>query len=81
MDLEPGVFKKKTGRAVALSMKRSVEASGNLKSTPFHSGMSMINFYINRAGKNLPEERYKVLNEAKEHFRKLYKKKKKSVPQ
>jgi hypothetical protein len=72
MDLEDGVFKKKTARQVALSLKRSVEASNRRKSPPFRSAMSMLNFEINRGGKNLTAERKKVLNEAKVELRKMF---------
>ena len=56
MDLEKGVFKSRSARQVALSLKRSVEASHRRKSTPFRSAMSMLNFEINRGGKNLTAE-------------------------
>jgi len=74
MDLEPGVFKKDSPKAIAKSVRRSAEHSDTLKSTPFRSAMSMINFYQNRAGKNLPKKRHKVLDQAKAELRKLYKK-------
>ena len=57
MDLESGVFKKSSARQIALSLKRSVERSGRRKSPPFRSAMSMLNFEINRAGKNLSAQR------------------------
>jgi hypothetical protein len=72
MDLESGVFKARSARQVALSLKRSVEASHRRKSTPFRSAMSMLNFEINRAGKNLSAERRHVLNQAKSELRKLF---------
>jgi hypothetical protein len=72
MDLEPGVFKKRTARQIALSLRRSVEASTRRKSPPFRSAMSMLNFEINRGGRNLSAERRRVLNQAKDELRKLY---------
>ena len=72
LDLESGVFKAGSARQVALSLKRSAEASHRRKSTPFRSAMSMLNFEINRAGKNLPAERKRVLNQAKVELRKVF---------
>jgi hypothetical protein len=72
LDLEEGVFKKKTPRAIALSLKRSAEASMRRKGTPFQSAMSMLTFYINRAGKSLPDERRAVLEKAKDELRKAF---------
>jgi Protein of unknown function (DUF3175) len=72
MDLEEGVFKKRTPRQVALSLKRSAESSKRRKSPPFRSAMSMLNFEINRGGKNLSAERKRVLTAAKDELRKLY---------
>ncbi len=72
LDLEQDVFKLPTATAVAESLKRSAEASKRRKGTAFQSAMSMLNFYINRAGKNLPEERRRVLTQAKEELRRLY---------
>jgi hypothetical protein len=72
MDLEDGVFKKRNARQIALSLKRSVESSGRRKSPPFQSAMSMLNFEINRAGRNLSAERLRVLNRAKAELRKVF---------
>jgi len=72
MDLESGVFKQRSARQVALSLKRSAEASHRRKSTPFRSAMSMLNFEINRGGKNLSAERRRVLNQAKVELRKAF---------
>jgi Protein of unknown function (DUF3175) len=72
MDLEAGVFKKRSARQIALSLKRSVENSGRRKSPPFRSAMSMLNFEINRAGRNLSAERLRVLNQAKAELRKVF---------
>jgi uncharacterized protein DUF3175 len=72
MDLEDGVFKKRSARQVALSLKRSVERSHRRKSPPFRSAMSMLNFEINRGGRNLSAERRRVLNDAKSELRKLF---------
>jgi len=75
LDLEGGVFTLSSPRKIALSLKRSAETSPRRKSDPFRSAMSMLNFYINRAGKNLPARRKNVLNRAKEELRLLFKRK------
>jgi hypothetical protein len=72
MDLKSGVFRLKSARAIARSLKNSSEASERRKSSPFRSAMSMLNFEINRAGKNLSAERLKVLNQAKVELRKAF---------
>jgi Protein of unknown function (DUF3175) len=72
LDLESGIFKKRSARQVALSLKRSAESSRRRKSTPFRSAMSMLNFEINRGGKNLSPERRRVLNQAKVELRKAF---------
>jgi hypothetical protein len=72
LDLETGVFKLKSPRALARSLKQSAERSSRRKSTPFRSAMSMLNFEINRGGKNLSPERKRVLNAAKQELRKLF---------
>src|SRR3954470_8329544 len=72
LDLEPAVFKQRSARQVALSLKRSAERSGRRKSEPFRSAMSMLNLYINRAGKNLTPERKRVLERAKGELRKAF---------
>jgi len=72
MDLKPGVFKSKRPGDIAASLKRSAEASHRRKSSPFRSAMSMLNFEINRGGKNLTAERRRVLNQAKQSLRKLF---------
>ena len=73
MDLEPEVFKKPSARAVAQSVKRSAEHSHTRKSTPFRSAMSMLNFYVNRAGSKLPDSERDKLARAKDELRKLFK--------
>jgi translation initiation factor 2 alpha subunit (eIF-2alpha) len=72
LDLEKGVFAKEDPHEIALSLKRSAEHSQRRKAQPFQSAMSMLNLYINRAGKNLPKQRLKVLNQAKDELRELY---------
>jgi len=72
MDLRPGVFKLKSPKAVARSLKRSSEASHRRKSSPFRSAMSMLNFEINRGGTNLSPERREVLEQSKQELRKLF---------
>ncbi len=72
LDLEKGVFIKDSPRAIAQSLKRSAEASHRRKSDPYRSAMSMLTFYINRAGKNLPKSRRDKLETAKDELRKLF---------
>jgi hypothetical protein len=70
--LEEGVFTLPSARAIAESLKRSADSSQWRKAGPFQSAMSMLNFYINRAGRNLPESRRTVLDAAKVELRRLY---------
>ena len=72
MDLEEGVFTWNNPKKIALSLKKSVEMSNRIKSSPLKSAMSMLSFYINRAGSNLSRERKKVLNDAKNWLRILF---------
>jgi hypothetical protein len=72
LDLEPKVFRSKSPRKIALSLKRSAERSERRKAKPFQSAMSMLNFYINRAGKNLPKERKRTLEKAKDELRDVF---------
>jgi hypothetical protein len=74
LDLERDVFTKGDPRAIARSLKTSAERSRRRKSDPYRSAMSMLTFYINRAGKNLPKQRRNRLEAAKDELRKLYKK-------
>jgi hypothetical protein len=70
--LEPRVFAKRTPRAIALSLRRSAEHSTRRKSGPYRSAMSMLTFYLNRAGRTLPAARKRVLERAKDELRRLY---------
>jgi hypothetical protein len=72
LDLEPEVFRSSDPHRVALSLKQSAEHSHRRKASPFRSAMSMLTFYINRAGKNLPEGRKRVLEDAKDELRKVF---------
>jgi hypothetical protein len=72
LDLEPGVFNLPDPRAIARSLKRSAEQSHRRKSDPYRSAMSMLTFYVNRAGKNLPAARRRVLERAKDELRSLF---------
>lgn len=71
--LEEGVFTWKNPKKIAQSLKKSAEESLNRKGTPFQSAMSMLNFYINRAGKKLKPSQRKILEQAKIELRKLFK--------
>ena len=73
LDLERDVFKQRSPRAIAASLKRSAERSRRRKAEPFRSAMSMLSFYINRAGKKLSPTRKKVLESAKGELRKAFK--------
>jgi hypothetical protein len=72
LDLESGVFTGEDPKAIARSLMRSAERSKRRKSSPYRSAMSMLTFYINRAGKNLPKKRLRVLQRAKEELRAEY---------
>ena len=72
LDLESGVFAKEDPKAIARSLKRSAEHSHRRKGTPFQSAMSMLTFYINRAGKDLPARDRRKLEAAKDELRKLF---------
>lgn len=74
LDLEPGVFKLQSPRRVALSLKRSAERSRRRRAEPYQSAMSMLNFYINRAGSKLSQSRKRVLIRAKNELRKVFRK-------
>ncbi len=70
--LEEGVFTWKDPKRIARSLKRSADMSVHRKAPPFRSAMSMLVFYINRAGKKLDEDQKQILEQAKEELRKLY---------
>ncbi len=72
LDLDEGVFTLEDPAAIARSLKRSAEHSSRRKSEPYRSAMSMLTFYINRAGKDLPAKQHKVLEDAKDELRRLY---------
>ncbi|MBU4369485.1 DUF3175 domain-containing protein [Patescibacteria group bacterium] len=70
LDLEQGVFTWKNPKNIARSLMRSAEISQRRKAKPLQSAMSMLNFYINRAGKNLLAEQKKILEQAKIELKK-----------
>jgi hypothetical protein len=72
LDLEPKVFAGDDPRAIASSLKHSADESLRRKSDPYRSAMSMLTFYLNRAGKNVPASRRAVLQRAKNELRALY---------
>jgi len=72
LDLDPGVFTRSDPRSIARALKRSAERSRRRKADPFRSAMSMLTFYINRAGKSLPAAQRKRLEAAKDELRRLY---------
>lgn len=72
LELEPHLFEKDDPKEIAASLKRAADRSENRKSEPFRSAMSMLTFYINRAGRNLPAARRKVLEDAKDELRRAY---------
>lgn len=69
LDLEGGVFRLRNAKAIARSLKRSAERSRRRKSDPYRSAMSMLTFYINRAGKSLGARQRRTLERAKEALR------------
>ena len=69
MDIQHDIFKQGNAGEIAQSLKHSSTASRRRKGTPFQSAMSMLNFYINRAGRNLPKERRATLQSAKRELR------------
>ena len=72
LDLESKIFKSTNPRRIARSLKRSAQASKRRKGTPYQSAMSMLNFYINRAGKSLSQKQKRVLERAKDELRDVF---------
>lgn len=72
MDLQPDVFTLDNPKEIAASLKRSAEASRRRKSEPYRSAMSMLTFYVNRAGRNLTQKRKRILERAKDELRKAF---------
>jgi hypothetical protein len=72
MDLEQNVFKGNDPKKIAQSVKRSASKSKRRRASPYQSVMSMLNFYINRGGKNLPASKKKILEQSKDELRKLF---------
>ena len=72
LDLEAGVFSWDDPKRIALSLKCSADKSERRKASPFASAMSMLNFYINRAGKNLSATQRDILEKSKDELRALY---------
>jgi hypothetical protein len=72
LDLRPSIFKSRSATAIAASLKRSAERSHRRKAEPYRSAMSMLSFYINRAGKNLSASRRQILERAKDELRKQF---------
>ncbi|AIO68794.1 DUF3175 domain-containing protein [Burkholderia oklahomensis] len=72
LDLEPNIFKSDDPEAIAQSLKRSALDSTRRKGTPLQSAMSMLNFYMNRAGRNLPKARRDTLERVKKKLREAF---------
>jgi hypothetical protein len=72
LDLEEGVFTWADAKKIALSLKQSADSSTRRKAPPFRSAMSMLVFYINRAGRNLDKDQLRILEKAKEELRTIY---------
>jgi hypothetical protein len=70
--LERAVFTWKDPRRIAASLKRSAERSRRRKGTPYQSAMSMLTFYVNRAGRDLDPAQRRVLEQAKDELRRLF---------
>ncbi|MGP0075159.1 MAG: DUF3175 domain-containing protein [Bryobacteraceae bacterium] len=76
LDLDAGVFSWSDPKRIAASLKHSAESSQRRKGSPLQSAMSMLNFYINRAGHNLPAKQKRILEKAKDELHKLFDKSK-----
>src|SRR5436305_13372401 len=72
LDLKKGVFAQDDPKKIARSLKRSAEHSHRRKSSPYRSAMSMLTFYVNRGGEDLPASQKKVLEKAKGELRRLF---------
>ena len=72
LDLEQNIFESNDPQKIAVSLKSSAEKSDRRKSAPYRSAMSMLTFYINRAGKNMGPAQKEVLEEAKRELRKAF---------
>jgi hypothetical protein len=72
LTLEDHVFTRTDPRSIARSLKRSADRSKRRKADPYRSAMSMLTFYVNRAGKNMPAKRKRTLERAKQELRELY---------
>jgi hypothetical protein len=72
MDIQQDIFKTGNAQEIADSLKKSSTRSNRRKGTPFQSAMSMLNFYINRAGRNLPKTRRNTLDTAKKRLREAF---------
>ena len=72
LDLEEGVFRSRDPEKIATSLKRSAEHSKRRKASPFQSAMSMLTFYINRAGRTLSPSRRRTLDRAKDELREQF---------
>jgi hypothetical protein len=72
LDLKENIFESKSAKKIAASLKESAEQSHRRKSSPYRSAMSMLTFYINRAGKNLDADQKTVLENTKDELRKIF---------
>ena len=72
LDLDRGVFTWNNPKRIARSLRRSAQQSKRRKADPYRSALSMLTFYINRAGKNLPSTRRKILKQAKDELRRQF---------
>jgi hypothetical protein len=80
LDLERDVFKQTSPRRIARSLMQSAQKSRRRKSEPFRSAMSMLTFYINRAGKNLSKKQLAILDRAKNELRLAFRQPKPKEP-
>jgi hypothetical protein len=72
LDLKAGLFKSRSAKTIAQGLKRAAERSQRKKGSPYQSAMSMLNFYLNRAGKQLPQSKKETLQRAKSELRALF---------
>jgi Protein of unknown function (DUF3175) len=72
LDIEDGIFESSDPKRIAASLKKSAEKSTRRKTTPYRSAMSMLTFFVNRAGSNLPAAQRRVLEKAKDELRRVF---------
>jgi hypothetical protein len=72
LDLKRGVFTLQGPKRIAASLKRSAERSSRRKAGAYRSALSMLTFYVNRAGKTLPKTQRERLERAKVELKRQF---------